>query len=790
MGRNTVRVVVRTRPTENFAKGLIGVADDNRTINIHTPKRTSADGRVDVINNALEDVQFKTDLVMRDASQETVFDTCASDIIKAVMQGYNGTVMCYGQTGAGKTYTMMGGTDYRTRGITPRAIKAVYEEIASHADKTFKVRVSFVEVYQERIHDLINPGSNEDIAIQEDAKGNIAVRGVEHKLCNQEAEALAYLFEGNTNRAVAGHTLNPSSSRSHVLYTLHITSRSRVESESASLVSKLHCIDLAGSERLSKTESQGQVMKEAQFINKSLTFLEQVVMALGSSNRAHVPFRQSKLTNLLKDSLGGNSRTTMIANIWPEAGNMEETMSTLRFAMRMMKVHTDATVNVVLDPATQLRQLQRQIAELKAELQMQNQLMGKSHIVYEGEVGEDERFEMEKVVKAYVAGQAPEIPVRSLREVKEYFRIFKAFTDAREAEVVARVTADPAAFAAVGAVAVVDPKTGKPVPGQPQPPAAAAATAATAAPAAGSGVGAIDNAAGFSVGVGAPAKGLREMQKAGVVSPSKADADTSPRDASNGGAASPAPPGKAGSAGSRSGPGVRGGGAGGGGGAGAGGEAPRELPDKSQAFADFKASDGARLHNTVKDLTATLAARRRVAADLALRINAVKADVDSVTFQLEQRRLDRQARGEDETVDDEEFDIVRVAKAKKSEYRQLYDELITVKAERDQAAKGLDMIRQRLLTEFEAWYAATYGEPTKQARLAAGLKAARSVRGAAVADDDDQLDEGEKFEILELNRVMEDDPDSVAYYSARKAMQAKQQIRKAGPFNASVPRKR
>jgi kinesin family protein 6/9 len=148
------------------------------------------------------------------------------------------------------------------------------------------------------------------------------------------------------NRTVSEHQMNKHSSRSHCVFTLHIETRSRVESSDKVLFSKLNLVDLAGSERTKKTGSSGITLKEATFINKSLSYLEQVVIALCQSNRDHVPYRQSKLTNLLRDSLGGNTKTLMVANVWPEPTHLEETISTLKFATRMMRVSNEAIVNI------------------------------------------------------------------------------------------------------------------------------------------------------------------------------------------------------------------------------------------------------------------------------------------------------------------------------------------------------------------------------------------------------------------------------------------------------------
>ncbi len=727
MGRSSVRVIARTRPTDHFAVNSIKILDDGKTFNVHT---ASSRKGTDVVNNTAEDKAFKLDMIMKDASQEAVYEVAAADLVKSVIAGYNCSLLCYGQTGAGKTFTLMGGADYRTRGCIPRSIKALYDEIQSQADKSFEVRVSFVEVYNEQIRDLLDLNSTEELVIQEDSKGAVTIRGAQQRECTKEAEALALLFEGNTNRQTAEHSLNAQSSRSHAVFTLHVHSRSRVESESASIVSKFHCIDLAGSERLSKTGSEGKVAKEAQFINKSLTFLEQVVMALGTASRSHVPFRQSKLTNLLKDSLGGNSKTTMIANIWPEETNIEETVSTLKFATRMMKVQTDASINTVVDPATQIRQLQRQISELKAELHMQNQLVGKSHIVYEGDVGEDERYEMEKMVRAYVQNQVPEIAVRSLREVREYFKIFRALMDTREAELrTTGQTANPALDARgqsfVGSVGGLSP------PGKP----------GTAA-----GVGIIDKSTGVSVGIAAPTKQLREVMKAPA-----ANVSGSPTRQSVVGATDTSLNLEESEARERQ----------------------PDAPGKSIAFNEYKSTVGSRSNKAVKDATEQLAAVKRLLTELGFKINVKKGEIDAMAITLDRIREDRRlAGGDEDVVDDEEFTVAREVKNAKNDYRKLYDELTAKKTDRDNLTRLLDLSRRQLVEEFEQWYASTYGQGP---RAGAG-------KNSAGAHSDDDLDEGERFEALEMNRVMDDDPDSVAFYAAKKALQVRQSSKKATQF--------
>ena len=172
------------------------------------------------------------------------------------------------------------------------------------------------------------------------------MKGLSLNTVESEEEALNYLFEGEINRTVSAHALNKDSSRSHCIYSVYLESKSRAESTEKVVFSKIHFVDLAGCERTKKSGAMGVNLREATYINKSLSFLEQVVISVCDDKREHIPYRQSKLTNMLKNSIGGNCETIMIANVWPEAEYLEETISTLKFATRMMKVKNEPVINV------------------------------------------------------------------------------------------------------------------------------------------------------------------------------------------------------------------------------------------------------------------------------------------------------------------------------------------------------------------------------------------------------------------------------------------------------------
>lgn len=342
-----------------------------------------------------------------------------------MIEGYNGTLLAYGQTGAGKTFTMSGGgQSYKYRGIIPRTISQIFHEIQSKVEQAYTVRVSYVEIYNELLYDLLSsvPPSEQsgNITIQDDSRGGINVKGLSLNLCNTEEEALNFLFEGETNRTIAEHKLNKGSTRSHCIFTIHLESRSRVESSEKVVFSKLNLVDLAGSERTKKTGSEGLTLTEANYINKSLSYLEQVVIALGDKVRDHIPYRQSKLTHILKDSIGGNSKTLMISNVWPEPDHIEETISTLKFATRMMRVSNEAIINIQLDPSQLIKRYEKEIRDLKQELAMHDTLSNRGRVNYEPYTPE-QQYEMQKIAESYLDGSIEDIEFDSLRMVKEIF---------------------------------------------------------------------------------------------------------------------------------------------------------------------------------------------------------------------------------------------------------------------------------------------------------------------------------------------------------------------------------
>ena len=309
-------------------------------------------------------------------AQREIYEETALPIVRAAMEGYNGTVFCYGQTGTGKTHTMEGSLDPpHERGIIPNAFDTVFADIdASEAvDKTFLVRASFLEIYNENVRDLLAKDQTKTCELKETPDRGVYVNGLTTFVVKSAEEMRKVLEVGKKNRSVGATLMNADSSRSHSIFTVTVeTSRVRPGdppgAEPHITVGKLNLVDLAGSERQSKTQASGDRLKEATKINLSLSALGNVISALVDGKSQHIPYRDSKLTRLLQDSLGGNTKTVMIANVGPADYNFDETMSTLRYANRAKNIKNKPKINE--DPKdAMLREFQEEIARLKAQLE-------------------------------------------------------------------------------------------------------------------------------------------------------------------------------------------------------------------------------------------------------------------------------------------------------------------------------------------------------------------------------------------------------------------------------------
>ncbi|XP_067299853.1 kinesin heavy chain isoform X2 [Pseudorasbora parva] len=280
-------------------------------------------------------------------TQEQVYDTCAKQIVKDVLDGYNGTIFAYGQTSSGKTHTMEGQLhNPQLMGIIPRISQDIFDHIYSMDENLeFHIKVSYFEIYLDKIRDLLDV-SKTNLAVHEDKNRVPFVKGCTERFVSSPEEVMDVIDEGKSNRHVAVTNMNEHSSRSHSIFLINIK-QENVETEKK-LCGKLYLVDLAGSEKVSKTGAEGSVLDEAKNINKSLSALGNVISALAEGTKTHVPYRDSKMTRILQDSLGGNCRTTIVICCSPSVFNEAETKSTLMFGQRAKTIKNTVSVNMEL----------------------------------------------------------------------------------------------------------------------------------------------------------------------------------------------------------------------------------------------------------------------------------------------------------------------------------------------------------------------------------------------------------------------------------------------------------
>uniref|UniRef100_A0A2M4AJK7 Kinesin-like protein n=1 Tax=Anopheles triannulatus TaxID=58253 RepID=A0A2M4AJK7_9DIPT len=352
-----VQVVVRCRPlnnkelTGNFQK-VVDVYPSRGVIEILNCNEASRENKKMFTYDAVYDCS---------STQQTIYDEVVRPLVASVMEGFNGCVFAYGQTGTGKTHTMEGiKNDPEQKGIIPRAFEQVWAHINRAQNMNFLVAVSYLEIYMEELRDLLKPNSTTSLELRE-RDGGIVVPNLHSVLCKSVDDMLNVMHQGNKNRTVGFTNMNEHSSRSHAIFLIKIE---MCEAGSTLVkVGKLNLIDLAGSERQSKTGATAERLKEASKINRALSSLGNVISALAEKS-PHIPYRDSKLTRLLQDSLGGNSKTIMIANIGPSEYNYNETLTTLRYAHRAKTIENKPVKNE--DPQdTKLREYQKEIAELR-----------------------------------------------------------------------------------------------------------------------------------------------------------------------------------------------------------------------------------------------------------------------------------------------------------------------------------------------------------------------------------------------------------------------------------------
>lgn len=394
-----VRVAVRLRPknSEDLAHG----ADFDSCVELQPECKKL---KLKKNNWSCESYRFD-EVFSENASQKRVYEVVAKPVVESVLEGYNGTVMAYGQTGTGKTYTVgrLGNDDPSEGGIMVRALEHILSVMSLETDS---VAISFLQLYLESVQDLLAPEKT-NIPIVEDPKtGEVSLPGA----AKVEIRDLEHVFQllqiGEMNRHAANTKMNTESSRSHAILIIHIQRSSRIEDGSNTslpngtdnlfpdnlplvLKSKLLIVDLAGSERIDKSGSEGHMIEEAKFINLSLTSLGKCINAL-AENSPHIPTRDSKLTRILRDSFGGTARTSLIVTIGPSSRHFSETSSTIMFGQRAMKIVNTIRIKEEVDYESLYKKVEHEVDHLTSEMERQQKLKNSEKMQLEKKLKESE----------------------------------------------------------------------------------------------------------------------------------------------------------------------------------------------------------------------------------------------------------------------------------------------------------------------------------------------------------------------------------------------------------------
>jgi kinesin family member 6/9 len=691
--------------------------------------------------------------------------------------------------------------NYEHRGIAPRSISQIFSEINSRVEFEYKISCTYCEIYNEKFFDLLADLSNPDLVgdytiIEEKDGRGVFVRGLTEITVTSETEALNLLFSGELARTTAMHKLNRKSNRSHSVFTVYLQQRLRSGVSERITHSKLHLIDLAGSERLKKTLGHADgitgeevTRKESMQINQSLTYLEQCVVALARRG-SHIPYRQSKLTNILKDCLGANCNTLMLACIWGESTHLEETVSTLRLASRMMHVQNETVAVETVDPDALIKKQAKLIKALKQELLMHDALVERTGVAYEPYTPE-QQMNIAQMLERYIDSPEAEeedvLNISSYRQMIEICKQFKKMVQGARAETAmvrdeamkgiamgypeGRMSPEgdligggTASYMAENRIAgEFDPKA--PYVGETAGPGARGGFALGTSGANSRPAGGVEGIARFAPrapGAG-PGAGFNASAGAGLAesaknSPSRAvDAlnqstkrDLSARSINLDG---------------------------------------MNLEDGSLTtnMDGFIRGAGSELHENFMRLKSQVKDLKTRCKDIAAAVNDSKMTIDSLQGLLEQRKAARietlrrsglKPSEAEDIVDEEEFQLMKELREAKRSYKNGYEQLQKTRIAAQQAAGALEASKLELVEAFNNSGGAmrgTFGTDTFGATDTGPLRRSVSpgTAGAgAAANDADSLDDQEAFDRMEEDRVLATDPDSLAFFHAQKTKKA------------------
>ena len=395
-----MKVMVRIRPPLEREiefgipfRSISEVSSDNKMITIYEYLGTSTNElfrQHEFIQNPsmFQQHRFTFDHIFdQDSTQLEIYQKAAKPSVKSLLEGYNSTILAYGQTGTGKTYTMEGFTLIpfdEKRGLVPRVVEDIFSSINTNKNKDikFSIRTSYLQIYNEYISDLLIP-DKKNLSIREDKNKGIFVDGLSEWIVNNSNDIYTLLGKGTENRAIASTSMNEISSRSHAIFVITLEQNILGSKTDIRKISKLNLVDLAGSERTRITGAKGKQLEESKKINKSLSALGNVIYALTESkgNNNHIPYRDSKLTRLLEDSLGGNCITTMITMISPCQNFISETLSSLSFSKRAKKIKNRPKINQEINHQSLIKQYEIQLKNLRNELSKKDEIINNNKLI-------------------------------------------------------------------------------------------------------------------------------------------------------------------------------------------------------------------------------------------------------------------------------------------------------------------------------------------------------------------------------------------------------------------------
>ncbi|XP_003690279.2 kinesin-like protein KIF6 [Apis florea] len=381
MVKNAIKVYARLKP-EKDKKNLLDYeilyrpkenVDEDFLILVSPVQKCK-----DYLDNRPESWNFSFYRIFEEsATQDEVFENVARPVIERALDGYNGTIFAYGQTASGKTHTITGSLENDGRGIIPRSLQFLFDAIGKRPENVYSIEVAYLEIYNETGYDLLDRRQPREfsvtrledlprISIREDEVGRLHLKNLTFYCVKSIEDALELLSLGDNNRITAETPMNPQSSRSHCIFTV-VVSTKQFGAEQYKRA-KVHLVDLAGSERVYKCSITGTILTEAKHINLSLHYLEQVIVCLGQESMGHIPYRNSLLTFILKDSLGGNCITAMLATLSVTSFNLEETVSTCRFAQRVALIKNYLKLNLETDINSENALLRAENERLKQQI--------------------------------------------------------------------------------------------------------------------------------------------------------------------------------------------------------------------------------------------------------------------------------------------------------------------------------------------------------------------------------------------------------------------------------------